>query len=243
MKSIYPEPCPSIPPALMPTHPHSVCLCTPSSTSPFLQTRTSNTLPYHSHPRSLQEAKGFQCPERTIKGWGPVHFLPEAAVPMGDTFSLIFSTWSREKENRRKGDSYVLTDQGSSLLKASCFLFFFFHPPCWRSEGRNDRQSSPLLPKLPQQPQCRGRFTASQPEVKPVCCESLLRAPSSLPLLPQSRQQSSSGLQRGAGRGEEGRRRRREGMNSIPFCKHTNRTSEVCETELERGGQERSPET
>lgn len=125
MKSIYPEPCPSIPPALMPTHPHSVCLCTPSSTSPFLQTRTSNTLPYHNHPRSLQEAKGFQCPERTIKGWGPVHFLPEAAVPMGDTFSLIFSTWSREKENRRKGDSYVLTDQGSSLLKASCFLFFF----------------------------------------------------------------------------------------------------------------------
>lgn len=32
-------------------------------------------------------------------------------------------------------------------------------------------------------------------------------------------------------------------MNSIPFCKHTNRTSEVCETELEGDGQERSPET
>lgn len=126
VKSIYPKPCPNIPPALIPTHPHSVCLCTPSSTSPFLQTRASNTLPHHNHPRSLQEAKDFQCPERTIKGWGPVHFLPEAAVPMGET-SLIFSTWSREKENRGKGDSYVLTDQGSSLLKASCFLFLSTH--------------------------------------------------------------------------------------------------------------------
>lgn len=25
-------------------------------------------------------------------------------------------------------------------------------------------------------------------------------------------------------------------MNTIPFCKHTNRTSEVCETELDRVG-------
>lgn len=76
------------------------------------------------HPHTLTPRSPKVTAERTIKDWGLVHFLPETAVPTGGDLLLILSTWSREKENRRKRESYVLTDLGSSLLRASCFLFF-----------------------------------------------------------------------------------------------------------------------
>lgn len=52
-----------------------------------------------------------------------------------------------------------------------------------------------------------------QPEVKPGCCESLLRAPSPLPSSAHCRQQSSSGLQRGGEKGGREEERGREGGN------------------------------
>lgn len=62
--------------------------------------------------------------QKNNKGPGSSSLSSRGSCPHGGDLLLILSTWCREKENGEKGDSYVLTDQGSSLLKASCFLFF-----------------------------------------------------------------------------------------------------------------------
>jgi hypothetical protein len=70
-------------------------------------------------------------PRKNNKGLGSGSLSFRGSYPHGGDLLLILAMGIKEKDNRGKGDSYVLTDQGSSLLKASWFgfCFFVFFPP------------------------------------------------------------------------------------------------------------------
>lgn len=121
-------------------------------------------------PKVIAESQRFPGTRKNNKDWGLIHFLPGAAVLLErrpPVNSLHVEQGKPMQSERQK--IVIFTDLGSLLSAASCFLFFIFFLTCWRSEGRNDRQTWPLLSllrsSLPQ------RLTAShagfQRELKP----------------------------------------------------------------------------
>lgn len=93
-------------------------------------------------PKVIAESQRFPG-TRKNKDWGLVHFLQGAAVLLERRPPVNSLHVKQGKPMQSKRQKIVIfTNLGSLLSAASCLFFIFlFFLTCWRSEGRNDRQT------------------------------------------------------------------------------------------------------